>query len=168
MIMSYKFYENHSTPYQLPDIYYMLKNHSEYSEKQLRRSDQNSGLQEHNSNLQNETPDSRNAIPSLRMQLRASERNSEPQNTTPSFRTKLRTPGTQLRASERNSEPQEHSSDIQNITPNFWNATPEFHQKTPCITPNPPDNSDFLMVLTPTVKIPLQIFPGQVNLFTIM
>ena len=160
--MSYKFYENHYTPYQLPDIYYMPKNHSEYSEKQLRCSDQNSALPEHNSDLQNATP-------SLRTQLRASERNSEPQKATPSFRTKLRTPGTQLRASERNSglqecnsepqnttpNPQEHSSDFQNITPNFWNATPEFHQKTPCITPNPLNNSDFLMVLTPTVKIPL-------------
>ena len=107
--MSYKFYENHSTPYQLPDIYYMPKNHSEYSEKQLWCSERNSGLQEHNSELQNETPDSRNATPSLRTHLRASEHNSEPQNATPN--------------------PQEHSSDFQNITPNFWNATPEFHQK---------------------------------------
>ena len=80
------------------------KNHSEYSEKQLRRSDQNSALPEHNSDLQNKTPD-------FRMQLRASERNSELQNetpdsrnATPSLRTQLRNPGTQLRASERNSE----------------------------------------------------------------
>ena len=146
--MSYKFYENHSTPCQLPDIYYMPKNHSEYSEN--------------NSDVLIKTPHFRSI--------------------TLTFRTKLRTPGTQLWASERNSglqehnsepqnptpNPQEHSSDFQNITPNFWNATPEFHRKTPCITPNPLNNSDFLMVLTPTVKIPLWNFPGQVNLFTIM
>ena len=144
------------------------KNHSEYSVN--------------NSDVLIKTPHFRSITLTFRTKLRTSECNSEPQNATPSFRTKLRTPGTQLRASERNSgiqehnsEPQnatpnsqEHSSDFQNITPNFWNATPEFHWKTLCITPNPLNNSDFLMVLTPTIKIPLWIFPGQVNLFTIM
>ena len=76
--MSYKFYENHSTPCQLPDIYHMPKNHSEYSEN--------------NSDVLIKTPHFRSITLTFRTklrtpgtQLRASEHNFEPQNTTPSM-----------------------------------------------------------------------------------